>query len=139
MITGNVIQRSWLHLGASNASFDNAGISSYVTVYNNTLVDTSADTGIWGWGSTYPVFQGITFFQNSFIGQGLRLGNAGGPWVVENYFEMRTPQDAKTNPVAVKLEETQNPSILGNVELTGQPGDFSLVAKSTQGLVTAAT
>ena len=137
MVAGNIIEHSWLHLGASVASFDSSGISSYVTVYNNMLVDTAADTGIWGWGSKYPVFQGITFYENSFIGQGLKIGNAGSPWAVNNYFEAREPKkpDGKIGTASVKLEEAISPTVIHNAQLAGQPGEFGLEAKSTDGMI----
>lgn len=136
LITGNVIEGSYLHLGASNASFDNAGISSAVTVYNNLLDQTYADTGIWGWDSTYPVFQNIVFYQNSFMGKNLTIRNAGAPWIVGNYFEPGPESDAPRNAAspAVSIDQTQTPFVLNNVELTGQPGDFQLDLKATDGL-----
>ncbi len=59
-ITGNRITKSYLHLGTGAASFDGGGISSHVLVDNNILIDTNADTGLWGISSSYPVFQDIT-------------------------------------------------------------------------------
>jgi hypothetical protein len=138
LISGNTIQHSWFHLGASNASFDSAGFSSFVTVYNNFFVDTNADTGIWGAASTYPIFQRITFYQNSFIGGRLHLGNSDNPWIVGNYFEERTETPPKENASALSLNVSKNPFVLNNLELVSQPTDFSLTTQTTDGLTSSA-
>ena len=134
LIRGNRIDHSWLHLGASDVNFDSSGISSQVTVYDNYLVDTDADTGIWGPSSGYTPFQNIAYVFNSFLGTGLRLSNASGPWVVGNYFEPRAPKDDEkpgTSRLTLKLDRSQSPFISGNFQLSTQPGDFGLLNKKS--------
>jgi Concanavalin A-like lectin/glucanases superfamily len=135
LIRENRIDHSWLHLGAADVSFESDGISSFVTVYDNYLVDANADTGIWGPSSKYPVFQNIAYVFNSFLGQGLRLENAASPWVVGNYFEPRAPKAEGKEGVTLKLVNTAAPFISGNFQLATQPGEFALLLKGTDNAV----
>jgi len=135
MIRGNRIANSWLHLGASATSYENAGISSSVTVYDNFLVNTSADTGLWGPDSKYPVFQDMAFVSNSLIGEGLKVTNAGNPWIIGNYFEPGDVRNGKLSGALLNLWRTQSPVVTGNSRLATQPGEFGIDAAESDNIL----
>lgn len=136
LITGNEIHDSYVHLGANDAPFDSAGIASQVCAVNNLFVNTDVDTGIWGASSTYPVFRDVAIVNNSFIGRGLSLGNAGAPLVCGNYFENH-PENARkatTKWIAVSLAHCTNPLVMGNEELSSGAQKFDLKSTQTEGM-----
>jgi hypothetical protein len=131
-ITGNQITRSYLHIGTGAASFDGGGISSNVLVDDNVLIDTPADTGLWGIRSSYPVFQNITFAGNSFIGAGLTLSNTGAALVADNYFE---PAASSANQfLPIRIRDSVDPRVVGNQEAGTGLTTFGLKTTKTDGL-----
>jgi hypothetical protein len=132
-ITNNLITRSYLHIGTGAASFDGGGISSHVLVDNNILVDTNADTGLWGIDSSYPVFQYISFVGNAFIGRGLSLNNSGDALVVKNYFENVVSNNNGTT--ALSVHHSLDLQITGNIQVGIGLTTFGLTTVSTTGLV----
>jgi len=131
-ITGNQITRSYLHVGTGAASFDGGGISSNVLVDDNILIDTSADTGLWGIRSSYPVFQNITFAGNSFIGEGLTLNNTGSALVADNYFEPAASPEKASLPIQIR--DSIDPRVIGNYEDGTGLTTFGLKTTKTDGL-----
>jgi hypothetical protein len=131
-ITGNLITKSYLHIGTGAASFDGGGISSHVLVDNNILIETAADTGLWGVSSTYPVFQDITFADNSSIRCALSLNNTGNALVAGNYYESVTGQDSGTS--AISIHVSTNPQVIGNVQAGMGLTAFALKTQKTDGL-----
>lgn len=134
-ITGNQITKSYLHIGTGAASFDGGGISSNVLVDDNVLIDTTADTGLWGIWSSYPVFQNITFAGNSFIGGGLTLNNTGNALVAGNYFEAASTPDKPSLPI--RIRDSVDPQVLANHQAASQLTTFGMKATKTEGLYTA--
>ena len=135
-ITGNTITKSYLHVGTGAASFDGGGISSHVLVDDNILVETNADTGLWGINSSYPVFQDIAFANNSFIRCDLNLNNTGNALVAGNYFEgvtSKSPGPAN----AVSLHHSFDPQVLGNLQAGIGILSFGLASTTTDGLQSA--
>jgi acetyltransferase-like isoleucine patch superfamily enzyme len=131
-ITGNQITRSYLHIGTGAASFDGGGISSNVLVDSNVLIATSADTGLWGISSTYPVLQNITFADNSFIGEGLTLNNTGNALITDNYFEAASSPAKPSLPLQIR--DSIDPRIIGNREEGIGLTTFGLESTRTDGL-----
>jgi hypothetical protein len=129
-ITDNRITNSYLHIGTAGASFDDGGISSQVVVDNNILIDTNADTGLWGIDSTYPVFKNIAFVGNSFIHRGLSLNNSGNALVVGNYFENIVAKDK----AAVKIGRSIAPQVIGNIQAGIGVTAFGLISGTTTDL-----
>lgn len=124
VVSDNLFSHTYVHFGASNADFDNAGITSFVSFYNNLLIDANVDVAIWGSSSTYKVFDSMNFYQNSFVGKNLVVNNTRNANILGNYFELRTPTVASTS--AIKLTSGQNIVVQGNVEMVPKAAVFDL-------------
>ena len=131
-ITGNLITKSYLHVGTGAASFDGGGVSSHVLVDNNILIETAADTGLWGVDSTYPVFQDITFADNSSLRCALSLNNTGNALVADNYYENVTGKDSGTSAISIHVSTA--PQVVGNVQAGLGLTTFALKTVKTDGL-----
>jgi hypothetical protein len=112
IVEGNSVENSYVHIGASCAGFDNAGIASDIVVRDNLFLDTTADTSIWGADSRQPVFKNVVFVNNSFIRQPLRLNNTGEALIVENYFESMPEKDKAAT--AIEYFRSQDATIEDN-------------------------
>ena len=132
-ITNNLITKSYLHIGTGAASFDGGGISSHVLVDNNILVDTNADTGLWGVDSSYPVFKDITFAMNAFIRRGLSLSNTGDANIIDNYWE--NMDLTKGGATALSLHHSSDAQIVDNIQAGTGLASFGLIEVTTSGLL----
>src|SRR5207248_11170167 len=81
----------YFHIGTSVASFEASGQGARnLVVRHNLCYSMTADTGVWGGETNYPIFQDILFAGNSFInasGRPLTLSAAEGVTIRDNYFE----------------------------------------------------